>query len=641
MIEFTMYRIMKRFGDNLVLNNITFTIYDKERVALVGKNGSGKSTILKLLVGIEPLDRDDREDTRDNRDRGWVKIPKGVTVGYLNQLPNYPGNIKVVDILKLAFEEVYTIEKELRALESNMTQLEGDALEKVLKQYSKLQEVYEAKGGYDIDEKLSEICKGLKFDDAFLNKDFNILSGGEKTTVSLGKILLEGPDILLLDEPTNHLDMDSIEWLEGYLRSYNGIVMVVSHDRYFLDNVVTKVIEIEDKQNKHYKGNYSEYIKQKEEYMLEQFKDYKEQQSKIKAMESAVKRLRSWEHYTRAMSIQKKLDKMNRIDKPRFEKQNIKFDFKNTDRSGFNVIKGKEICKSFNDKTILNKADLNISYDERVALIGPNGSGKTTFLKMLLGEMDADSGILELGANIKYAYLPQEITFNNEEDMLIDCFREDKSILEGKAREYLSKFMFFGKTVYQNVKHLSGGEKVRLKLSMLLYDEINLLILDEPTNHLDIDSIETLEAALEDFKGTIFFISHDRYFINKVCDRVIALEDNKLVSYGGNYDFYKSSKIELVPTSAPEKTTLAKEKPLNKAINNDSKKRKAELEKLDINIKSLEKELIEIEKLMEDSASNYDELNSLYNKKQELTMQLEEILEAWLNLENDNKVNAL
>lgn len=641
MVEFTMYRIMKRFGDNLVLNNITFTIYDKERVALVGKNGSGKSTILKLLAGIEPLDRDDREDTRDNRDRGWVKIPKGVTVGYLNQLPNYPGNIKVVDILKLAFEEVYTIEKELRALENNMTLLEGDALEKVLKQYSKLQEVYEAKGGYDIDEKLSKICKGLKFDDTFLNKDFNILSGGEKTTVSLGKILLEGPDILLLDEPTNHLDMDSIEWLEGYLRSYNGIVMVVSHDRYFLDNVVTKVIEIEDKQNKEYKGNYSDYIKQKEEDMLEQFKDYKEQQSKIKAMENAVKRLRSWEHYTRAMSIQKKLDKMNRIDKPRFEKQNIKFDFKNTERSGFNVIKGKDICKSFNDKTILNKAALNISYDERVALIGPNGSGKTTFLKMLLGKIDADSGTLELGANVKYAYLPQEITFNNEEDMLIDCFREDKSILEGRAREYLSKFMFFGKTVYQKVKHLSGGEKVRLKLSMLLYDEINLLILDEPTNHLDIDSIETLEAALEDFKGTIFFISHDRYFINKICDRVLALEDNKLVSYAGNYDFYKNSKNELTHPPVPVKPTLTKEKPLNKAINNDSKKRKAELEKLDINIKSLEEELMEIEKLMEDSASNYDELNNLYNKKQELTMQLEEILEAWLNLENDNEVNAL
>ena len=517
-----------------------------------------------------------------------------------------------------------------------MEHLEGDILEKVLKQYSKLQETYEAKGGYDIEEKLSKICTGLKFDNVFLEKDFNILSGGEKTIVSLGKILLESPGILLLDEPTNHLDMDSVEWLEGYLKNYNGIVLIVSHDRYFLDNVVTKVIEIEDKQNKDYKGNYSDYVKQKEENMLEQFDDFKEQQSKIKAMESAVKRLRSWEHYTRAMSIQKKLDKMNRVDKPVFEKQNIKFNFKDTDRSGFNVIKGSEISKSFDDKTILNKADLNISYGEKVSLIGPNGSGKTTFLKMLLGKTSIDGGTLEIGANVKYAYLPQEITFNNENDMLIDCFREDKPILEGKAREYLSKFMFFGKTVYQKVKHLSGGERVRLKLSLLLYDEINLLILDEPTNHLDIASIETLEAALEDFKGTIFFISHDRYFINKVCDRVISLEENKLVNYDGNYDFYKNKKNELV-LSLPKTAAITKKEVLPKPVNIDSKKRKSELDKIENNIKSLEHDLMEIDKFIDNSSSNYDELTSLCSKKEQLNEQLEEMINAWVNLDIDTK----
>lgn len=634
MIELKMYNIMKRFGDYLVLNNITFTIYDKEKVAIVGENGSGKSTILKLIAGVEPLDRDDREDNCNCREKGWIRIPKGVTVGYLNQLPIYPENLKVIDILKLAFEEVYDIEKNIRLLESNMAHLEGDKLEKVLKQYSKLQETYEAKGGYDIEEKLSKICIGLKFDNVFLEKDFNILSGGEKTIVSLGKILLESPGILLLDEPTNHLDMDSVEWLEGYLKNYNGIVLIVSHDRYFLDNVVTKVIEIEDKQNKDYKGNYSDYVKQKEENMLEQFDDFKEQQSKIKAMESAVKRLRSWEHYTRAMSIQKKLDKMNRIDKPVFEKQNIKFNFKDTDRSGFNVIKGSEICKSFDDKTILNKADLNISYGEKVSLIGPNGSGKTTFLKMLLDKTSVDSGTLEIGANVKYAYLPQEITFNNENDMLIDCFREDKPILEGKAREYLSKFMFFGKTVYQKVKHLSGGERVRLKLSMLLYDEINLLILDEPTNHLDIASIETLETALEDFKGTIFFISHDRYFINKVCDRVISLEENKLVNYDGNYDFYKNKKNELL-LSLPKRSTITKKEVLPKPVNIDSKKRKSELDKIENNIKSLEHDLMEIDKFIDNSSSNYDELTSLCSKKAQLNEQLEEMINSWVNFDID------
>lgn len=634
MIELKMYNIMKRFGDNLVLNNITFTIYDKEKVAIVGENGSGKSTILKLIAGVEPLDRDDREDNCNCREKGWIRIPKGVTVGYLNQLPIYPENLKVIDILKLAFEEVYDVEKNIRLLESNMEHLEGDNLEKVLKQYSKLQETYEAKGGYDIEEKLSKICIGLKFDNIFLEKDFNILSGGEKTIVSLGKILLESPGILLLDEPTNHLDMDSVEWLEGYLKNYNGIVLIVSHDRYFLDNVVTKVIEIEDKQNKDYKGNYSDYVKQKEENMLEQFDDFKEQQSKIKAMESAVKRLRSWEHYTRAMSIQKKLDKMNRVDKPIFEKQNIKFNFKDTDRSGFNVIKGSEICKSFEDKTILSKADLNVSYGEKVSLIGPNGSGKTTFLKMLLDKMNVDSGTLEIGANVKYAYLPQEITFNNENDMLIDCFREDKPILEGKAREYLSKFMFFGKTVYQKVNHLSGGERVRLKLSLLLYDEINLLILDEPTNHLDIASIETLEAALEDFKGTIFFISHDRYFINKVCDRVISLEENKLVNYDGNYDFYKNKKNELL-LSIPKTPTITKKEVLPKPVNIDSKKRKSELDKIENNIKSLEHDLMEIDKFINNSSSNYDELTSLCSKKEQLNKQLEEMINVWVNFDID------
>lgn len=605
----------------------------KERVALVGRNGCGKSTILKLLAGIEPMDRDDRLDSRDGRLKGWIKIPKGVTVGYLNQLPEYAGNLKVIHILKSAFEEVYTIEKNLRELENTMSTLEGEELERVLKRYSDLQEVYITKGGYNIEEKLSKICKGLKFDDAFLNKDFNILSGGEKTTVSLGKILLESPDILLLDEPTNHLDMDSIEWLEGYLRNYNGIVMVVSHDRYFLDNVVTKVIEIENKQNKQYDGNYSDYVRQKEDNMLEQFKDYKDQQSKIKAMESAVKRLRSWEHYTRAASIQKKLDKLDKIDKPVFKKQNIKFDFKDTDRSGSNVIKGSKICKSFNDKVILSKAELNIYYGERVALIGPNGSGKTTFLKMLLGNMNMDSGILEIGANVKHAYLPQEITFSNEDCTVIECFREDRNILEGKAREYLSKFMFFGKTVYQKVKHLSGGEKVRLKLSMLLYDEINLLILDEPTNHLDIESIETLETALEDFNGTIFFISHDRYFINKVCDRIISLEDNKLVSYSGNYDFYKNSKLQLLLSKSVDSDITKKvmsKKPTMKPDNN-SKKSNFHMEKLDHSIKFLEEELREIHNLMDNCAYNYEELAKLYAKKEELSEQLEDLLSEWIN----------
>lgn len=639
MIELTFYRIRKSFGDDLLLNNIGFTLYDKERVALVGANGTGKSTILKLIAGIEPFDRDDREDTRQNRDKGWMKISKGASVGYLNQLPNYDETLKVREILKFAFEEIYSIEKELRYLELTMANLESVELERALKTYSKLQETYEAKGGYDIEEKLSKICKGLKFNDTFLNKEFGILSGGEKTTVSLGRLLLESPDILLLDEPTNHLDMDSLEWLEGYLKAYVGIVFIVSHDRYFLDNVVTKVIELENKQNTIYKGNYSDYLKQKEDNMLQQFNDHKDQQTKIKAMETAAKNLRLWGQFSRALSIEKKLEKLDIIEKPAFEKPTMKFNFIATERSAFNVIKGKGIYKSFDDKVILKNGELNVTMGERVALIGPNGSGKTTFLNMLLGTTTLDSGILELGSNVKFAYLPQNIIFNNEEDRVIDCFREDRFILEGKAREYLSKFMFFGKTVYQQVKHLSGGERVRLKLSMLLYDEINLLILDEPTNHLDIDSIENLESALEEFKGTIFFISHDRYFINKVCNRIISIEDNKLVNYDGNYNFYKNAQNVLVHLPK-ESIVLNKDKDKNTTKKAEFPEKKFNLNKLDADMKILENKLIEIESTMAEASSNYEELDNLYKMHEELNNKLEKMLNEWITL-NNNETNAI
>lgn len=639
MIELTFYRIRKSFGDNLLLNNIGFTLYDKERVALVGANGTGKSTILKLIAGIEPFDRDDREDTRQNRDKGWMKISKGASVGYLNQLPNYNETFKVQEILKLAFEEIYSIERELRKLELIMTTLESSELEKTLKTYSRLQEAYEAKGGYDIEEKLSKICKGLKFNDAFLNKEFGILSGGEKTTVSLGKLLLESPDILLLDEPTNHLDMDSIEWLEGYLKSYVGIVFIVSHDRYFLDSVVTKVIELENKKNIIYKGNYSDYLKQKEDNMLQQFNDHKDQQSKIKAMEAAAKNLRLWGQFSRALSIEKRLEKLDIIEKPIFEKKNMKFNFLETERSAFHVIKGNGICKSFNDRVLLKNCTLNITMGERVALIGPNGSGKTTFLNMLLGATTLDSGTLALGSNVKFAYLPQNIVFNNDEDRVIDCFREDKLILEGKAREYLSKFMFFGKTVYQQVKHLSGGERVRLKLSMLLYDEINLLVLDEPTNHLDIDSIENLESALEDFNGTILFISHDRYFINKVCNRIIAIEDTKLVSYDGDYDFYRNSKNNI--TEENHQLAITQNKTYKKVVTTEDKKLTSYINKLYNDIKSLENELINLDFLLADSSSNYDELSKLYSKKEKLNIELEKLMTEWFEFDNNNTANSI
>ena len=491
---------------------------------------------------------------------------------------------------------------------------------------------------------ISKICTGLKFTQNFLDKEFNLLSGGEKTTVILGKLLMDNPDILLLDEPTNHLDMDSIEWLERYLNNYDGIVIIVSHDRYFLDNVVSKIIEIEDMESKTYKGNYSSYVKQKEEKLLEQMHKYKEQQKEIKSMESTIKDLRDWairadnsKFFKRSASMEKRLERMKSNEdaqKPKIENKTMKLNFKNSERSGEETIKAKGLCKSYIDKVIFNEADLLINFKERVALVGPNGSGKTTFLKMLLGEEAPDKGTVELGANVKVGYLPQVITFDNEEYTVIQAFRDDISILEGQAREYLSKFMFFGNSVFKKVKALSGGERIRLKLSMLLYEDINLLILDEPTNHLDIDSIETLEEALEEFKGTIFFISHDRYFINKIGERIIAIEDNKFKSYLGNYDYYKEIqdrvKLEKEINDLQKEKVIKKEK--KKKEIDEVKKRENEIKKLEIKIQKLEKELEGIELTMSNLELNYEELNELFSKKEELSEELEKVMEEWIEL---------
>ncbi|WP_160689933.1 ribosomal protection-like ABC-F family protein [Clostridium sp. C2-6-12] len=672
MFELSLINVKKYMDATLVLKDINFQVYEGEKVGIVGVNGSGKSTILKLIAGIEQMNYYSGypQTSSYGYDEGFVCVPREARCAYLEQIPQYEDGMRVIDVLKVAFDEVYTIEKKMRELEEKMKCLETDNLEKALKQYSKLVELYEVKDGYNTEEKLNKICTGLKLDESFLNKEFNLLSGGEKTTVVLGKLLIDNPDILLLDEPTNHLDMESIEWLEAYMKNYKGIVIIVSHDRYFLDNVVTKIVEIEDMESKTYKGNYSDFVEQKEKNMFEQFHQYKEQQKEIKTIQNTIKELRDWANrvdnnklFKRASSLQKRLDKMKnsntesdkhyrtrgqyvRTKKPKLEKNNMNLIFKETERSGNETIKAEGLFKSFEDKVILKDVDLLINFGERVALIGPNGSGKTTLLKILLGEEEPDSGVVELGANVRVAYLPQQIIFKNEELTVLECFREDISMLEGKAREYLSKFMFYDKSVFKKVKHLSGGERIRLKLSKLLYEDVNLLILDEPTNHLDIDSIETFEEALEDFKGTIFFISHDRYFINKISERVIAIEDNAFRSYLGNYDYYKEITEKLKLNTINDETSefkkgnelknndeIKKSKKANKPINVDeTKKNEAEKVKVEIRVQNLEREIQDTELAMTDSNIHYEELNKLYSRKEELSKELDEVMELWLNL---------
>ncbi|WP_088011738.1 ribosomal protection-like ABC-F family protein [Gottfriedia acidiceleris] len=639
MFELKINGLKKYMEATLVLKNITFEAFEGDKIGIIGINGSGKSTILKIIAGIVPMHYYPGypQTSSYGYDEGLINfVPKGLTTAYLEQMPDYPKGIKVIDVLNMAFDEVIQLENQMRELEEQMKDLENNALEKVMKKYSDIVHLFEVKGGYDREEKLGKVCTGLKFEESLLKRDFYLLSGGEKTTVLLGKLLINSPDILLLDEPTNHLDMDSIEWLEGFLRNYKGIVLIVSHDRYFLDHVVTKIVEVEEMESITYKGNYSSFVEQKEKNLQLQFEHFKEQQKKINAMENTVTNLRDWamradnnKFFKRAASIQKKLDKLNRIEKPVFEKENMKLDLKGSKRSGNETIKAIGLSKSYEDKVIFKDTDLLIKYGERIGLIGPNGSGKTTFLKMLLGEEKPDHGVVQLGANVLRAYLPQKISFNNEEMTVIECFRKDISITEGKAREYLSKFMFYKQNVFKKVKFLSGGERIRLKLGMLLYEDINLLILDEPTNHLDIDSIETLEEALSDFKGTIFFISHDRYFINKMSQRVIAVEDYGLKSYLGNYDDYKSikEKISLEETKEPVEKIANRKKVINKYDNNQEAIKAKALKK----IERFEKEINEIDLAM-NIEEDYNKLNNLYCRKIKLSKDLETAMEFWLGL---------
>lgn len=656
--------VKKYMNTTLVLKNVTFMVNEGERAGMVGENGSGKTTIMKLIAGKLALNHCagyPYAPVPPGYDEGWVLLSKDTTCAYLDQIPDYEAGIRVIDVLNMAFEEVYKLEAELRSLEVEMQQAEGTILEKVLKKYDNCLKQYESKGGYQVTEKLNRICKGLKFSEEFLKKEFNVLSGGEKTTTALGKLLMDNPDVLLLDEPTNHLDMESVEWLEEYIKTYKGTVIIVSHDRYFLDHTVTKIIEIEDGEAETYNGNYTEFLHQKEENFRLWQEHYKDQQKKINEMEKSVKQLREWaskggneKFYKRAASIQIKLDKMERIERPGSKDNNLRLKVSEAERSGNVVVKARELRKAYGEKILFNEAEAEIYFRERVAMIGQNGSGKTTFLKMLLKEITPDQGSIEFGSNVKLAYLPQNLTFQNEEITLLECFREDISILEGAAREYLSRFLFFGSTVFKRVKYLSGGERVRLMLSKLLFTDVNLLILDEPTNHLDTVSIENIENTLEAFKGTVFYISHDRYFINKTATRVLELNQGKLKSYDGNYDAYKAEKEKLegsfvsdINMNSTKSVSMQQGNRIDKISGvkekNDTKRNRdipvnpVRITYLEQNIENLENELKAVNECMNSPEIPFEELNTLYNRQQELSAELENVMEEWLSISiNDN-----
>lgn len=631
MIELALNKLQKYYGATKVLDDITFEVQTGEKVGIVGSNGCGKSTLLKIIIGSEGY-----ED-------GNLSFKKGATLGYLEQMPIYPDDFKVIDVLNLAFENIDNVYKELEMLEKQLSNVDEANMNRVLNKYSKVQVIYESLGGYEKEEKLSKVCTGLKINEFFKRKLFSQLSGGEKTTIILGKILLQNPDILLLDEPSNHLDLDAMEWLEAYLKEYKGIVIIVSHDRYFLDNVVTKIVEIEEMVSKSYYGNYKAFADEKERQLKLQMDAFLNQQKKIKDMEKSIAQLRDWaqrgdnsKFFKRAASMQKLLDKVKRIDKPVEERDSIIVNSVTGNRSGDNVVVIKDLCKSYGEKILLDKAELLIRNGESVALLGANGCGKSTLIKILLGINEADDGTAYLGSSIKLAYLPQNIIFEDDSKTILECFREDIVITDGKAREYLARYMFFGEQVFKKVGTLSGGERSRLKLAMLMYSEVNFLILDEPTNHLDIDSREELEGFLKEFKGTLMFVSHDRYFINNIASRVVELSQGSLISYDGNYEYYKEKLAQrknstvIIEATTKEKVVKATKEKTNKTTkgnNNEFKKLKLEKQ-----IEEFEEQLKSIEQEISKFSANYEKLNSLYNEKLDVQSNLDTLMEEYFKL---------
>lgn len=529
----TIQNITKMLGGNTIFEELSLEIKTGDRLAIVGRNGTGKTTLFKLLAGIE------------SPDEGSIHFKKGTSIGYLAQIPTYSEEVTGLDVLHFAFQSIAELQKKMIQMEQQMATLESGEMERLLQQYGEIQEQFTLLGGYTMDSEIEKVVQGLQLS-GFVNQSFTNLSGGEQTKIMLGKILLSNPDILLLDEPTNHLDLFAVEWLEQYLIGYSGTVVIIAHDRYFLDKVVTKIADLEEGELSLYHGNYSSYTLEKEARLMREFQEYEEQQKKIKKMKEAIRRLRQWANeavppnpklFRQARNMERALERMVKVRKPLIDPKKMELSFEFASRSGKEVVMMKNVHKSFGDKVLLENAQLNLYWKDRVAIVGRNGSGKSTILNVLRGEIPIDNGEARLGSNVRVGYLSQHFEIQDPKARLIDVFRGELNMFEGDARHILARFMFYGPDVFKRIGDLSGGERMRLRLAQLMHQDINLLILDEPTNHLDIDSREVLEDALADFDGTILAVSHDRYFLNKLFPKTAWLEQGQLTTFEGSYEW--------------------------------------------------------------------------------------------------------
>jgi len=627
MIEIQVSGLIKSFeiGKN-VLDGLTFQIDQGERVGLLGKNGAGKTTLFKILTG------------EIDYDEGQVVIRQGRRVGLISQIPVYPDGYTVEDVLRSAFGRLQRLAEEMEQLTSRMAEGETDA--ELLRRYGSLNEKFEAFGGYDTDVAVNKIANGLSISQEMRNQLFDSLSGGEKTRVNLGRLILEDTDILLLDEPTNHLDLHATEWLEEYIRSFKGTVVAISHDRYFLDRIVTRVIEIADGKAEFYSGNYSFYAVEKERRYQERMKQYLKEQAKIEQLEKAADQLRLWafqgmdKTYRRAISMERRIERMRTTSKPtKARKMDARFN--TAEFHGDEVLTLRDLAKSYGEKHLFDGITLKVEGGERIALVGDNGTGKSTLIKMIMGELYPDSGRIRTGPQVRAAYLPQIIHFDHPDWNLVENMMAAKKGLSGQsARNRLAAYDFRGEDVFKPVSVLSGGEQSRLRLCMLMDDEINFLILDEPTNHLDIASREWIEEAVEAYDGTLLFVSHDRYFINRFATRIWELAGETITDYPMGFAQYRQVKAQEEAEKA-EIPKPVKEKSVTERPQRGNKVQQAARRQLTIcqrEIEKLEEAIAAKETEMEANACDYEKYGALYAEKEAMDEQLLELMEKWEQL---------